>query len=109
MDDKKKQPSKSDIKKIEKMLETTEQKDPVIRRKPKNLTMDEKVKLGSAIANVLTEYTNCYILIGFDVHGNSLVLVNAANDLEHRALVDLSADFLDFPNKGIADGDILDT
>ncbi len=108
MDEKNKQPSKSDIKKIEKMLESTGQQDPVIRRKPKNLTMDEKVKLGSAIANVLAEYTNCYILIGYDVHGNSIILVNAANDIEHRALESLSTDFLDSHKIEISDSDIID-
>lgn len=95
MDDKQKQPSKSDIKKIEKMLENSQKKEPNIRRKSKQLSVEEKYKLGNSIATVLSEYTDCYILLGFDTNGNEMILVNSRNNMEKRALADLASDFMD--------------
>jgi hypothetical protein len=108
VDDKNKQPSKSDIKKIEKMLEAAGKKEPVVRRKPKKLSQEEKYKIGTAIATSLSEYTDCYILLGFDTNGNSMILVNSANDLETRALSDLAADFLELGQQGISNQDFSD-
>lgn len=100
MDDKPKQPSKSDIKKIEKMLENSEKKEPNIRRKSKKLSVEEKYKLGNSIATVLSEYTDCYILLGFDTNGNDMMLVNSRNSMEMRALSDLASDFMDLGGFG---------
>lgn len=95
MDDKQKQPSKSDIKKIEKMLGSAKKQDTNIRRKSKKLSVEEKYRLGNSIASILSEFTDCYILIGFDTNGNEMVLVNSRNGMEMRALSDLASDFMD--------------
>ena len=95
MDDKHKQPSKSDIKKIEKMLGNSEKKETNIRRKSKKLSVEEKYRLGNSIATVLSEFTDCYILIGFDTNGNEMVLINSRNNMEKRALSDLASEFMD--------------
>jgi short subunit fatty acids transporter len=108
VDDKNKQPSKSDIRKIEKILESADKKEPTIRRKPKQKTPEEKYKLGNAIATVLAEYTDCYILVGFDTSGNDMILVNSANNMEMRALSDLASDFLELQNRGISAQDFMD-
>lgn len=88
-------PSESDFKKVEKFLkDITNKKAPKVRKKPKALSIKEKQRLGFAIANTLSEYVDCYILLGFDVSGNSMVLINSNNNLESRALSDLIDDFM---------------
>lgn len=95
MDENKKEPTKSELKKIEKLLAKADKlPEPVIRRIPKHRSVKEREHLGMAIAQTLSEYTDCYILLGFDTHGNSMVLINSANNLESRALSDLVEDFV---------------
>lgn len=87
-------PSDSDNKKIDKLLKTVAKLSPQIRRKGKNKTMEEQVKLSTAIANRLSECCDCYMLFGFDTNGNPLLIVNSANNLEYRALSDLLMEFV---------------
>ncbi len=88
-------PSESDLKKIEKVLkDVNNKKTPKVRRKPKVLTAKEKEKLGNAIVNRLSELIDSYILLGYDVNGNSIVLINSQNNLESRGLSDLLEDFM---------------
>lgn len=95
MDENKNEPSESEIKKVEKLLKSiNNKKTPKPRKTPKNLSMKEKQQLGTAIASTLSEFVDCYILLGFDVNGNSLVLINSGNNLESRALSDLVEDFM---------------
>jgi hypothetical protein len=95
MDEIPENPSESDFKKVEKLLkDITNKKAPKVRKKPKDLSVKEKQRLGSAIASTLSEYVDCYILLGFDVSGNSMVLINSHNNLESRALSDLIEDFM---------------
>lgn len=95
MDEPNNQPSKSDIQKIEKTLsDLSNKKSEKIRRIPKNLTLNEKKRLVTAIGSSLSELIDCYILLGFDVNGNSVVLINSSNDLENRALTDLIENFI---------------
>jgi len=95
-------PSESDFKKVEKFLkDITDKKAPKVRKKPKVLSIKEKQRLGSAIASALSEYVDCFILLGFDVSGNSMVLINSNNNLESRALSDLIDDFITTGDNGI--------
>lgn len=96
MDDNKNEPSKSDIKKMKKLLDSVENLEtPKLRRTPKQKTAKEKAALGMAIAHTLSEYTDCYVLLGFDTNGNSMILINSANNLETRALSELIQELLD--------------
>lgn len=95
MDENADNPSESDLKKVEKLLkDINKQKEPRVRKKPKALSLKEKQQLGTAIANRLSEFVDCYIMLGFDTNGNSLILINSANNLESRALSDLVDDFI---------------
>jgi hypothetical protein len=95
MDETPKNPSESDLKKVENFLKgLNDKKAPKVRRKPKSLSVKEKQKLGTAIASTLSEFVDCYILLGFDVNGNSMILINSNNNLESRALSDLVEDFM---------------
>lgn len=95
MDETPENPSESDLKKVEKFLKgIPDKKAPKVRRKPKALSPKEKQRLGTAIASTLSEYVDCYILLGFDVNGNSMILINSHNNLESRALSDLVEDFM---------------
>ena len=95
MDEIPENPSESDLKKVEKFLKgVNNKKEPKVRRKPKALSLKEKQKLGTAIASILSEFVDCYILLGFDVNGNSMILINSNNNLESRALSDLVEDFM---------------
>ncbi len=94
MDDHTNDPTESELKNIEKMLSKIDNKAPNIRKPYKPKSLKEKEKLGKAIASSLSEYTDCYILLGFDTNGNALVLINSANNLESRALSNLVQDFL---------------
>lgn len=102
MDEDKKEPTKSEIKKIEKFLENIDNSEPKIRKKPKMLSPKQKERLGKSIGNAMSEYMDCYIMMGFDTNGNSVVLVNSSSNLEIRALTDLLHDFLsmDFQRNG---------
>ena len=64
------------------------------RRKPHQMTPEEKRHLHMAINSALGEYMDCFIVFGFDMGGNSTVLINTANNLESRGLSDLVEDFL---------------
>lgn len=87
--------SESDLKKVEKFLkDINKQKEPRVRKKPKALSLKEKQQLGTAIANRLSEFVDCYIMLGFDTNGNSMILINSNNNLESRALSDLVEDFM---------------
>jgi hypothetical protein len=108
MDEPNSEPSKSDIQKIEKILtDLTGKKSQKIRRTPKDLTLKEKKRLAIAIGSSLSELIDCYILLGFDVNGNSIVLINSSSDLENRALTDLVENFISSnPNSiGLEDDD----
>lgn len=95
MDETPENPSESDLKKVEKLLkDTNNKKAPKVRKKPKILSQKEKQRLGTAIASTLSEFVDCYILLGFDVNGNSMILINSHNNLESRALSDLVEDFM---------------
>jgi hypothetical protein len=95
MDENADNPSESDLKKIEKVLKEVNNKKPSkVRKKPKTLSAKDKQRLGTAIASSLSEFIDCYILIGYDVNGNSLVLINSQNNLESRGLSDLLEDFM---------------
>jgi hypothetical protein len=87
-------PSDSDNKEIDKLRKVTGKLNPKIRRKGKNKTVTEQVKLSTAIANRLSEYCDCYMLFGFDTNGNPILLINSANNLEYRALSDLLMEFV---------------
>jgi len=94
MDDHTNDPTESELNNVEKMLSKIDNKAPNIRKPYKPKSLKEKERLGRAIASSLSEYTDCYILLGFDTNGNALVLINSANNLESRALSDLVEDFL---------------
>ena len=87
-------PTESDLKAIEKFLLSISKKVDKPRRRGKNLDAQARKKLSMAIAQTLSEYVDCYVLFGFDTHGNSTVLINSANNMESRALSDLVEDFL---------------
>ena len=94
MDDQTNAPTESELNNVEKMLSKIDKKVSNIRKPYKSKSLKEKEKLGKAIASSLSEYTDCYILLGFDTNGNALVLINSANNLESRALSNLVQDFL---------------
>lgn len=95
MDETPENPSESDLKKVENFLKgIPDKKAPKVRKKPKALSQKEKQRLGTAIAGTLSEFVDCYILLGFDVNGNSMILINSHNNLESRALSDLVEDFM---------------
>jgi len=95
MDENADNPSESDLKKIEKVLKEVNNKKPSkVRKTPKALSAKDKQRLGTAIASSLSEFVDCYILLGYDVNGNSLVLINSQNNLESRALSNLLEDFM---------------
>ena len=95
MDENADNPSESDLKKIEKVLQdVNSKKTPKVRKKPKALSAKDKQRLGTAIASSLSEFVDCYILLGYDVNGNSLILINSQNNLESRGLSDLLEDFM---------------
>lgn len=87
-------PSDSDDKEIDKLRKVAGKLNPKIRRKGKNKTVAEQAKLGTAIANRLSEHCDCYMLFGFDTNGNPILLINSANNLEYRALSDLLMEFV---------------
>lgn len=64
------------------------------RRKPHQMSPEEKRRIHTAISSMLSEYMDCFIIFGFDMGGNSTVLINTANNLESRGLSDLVEDFL---------------
>lgn len=94
MDDQTNEPTESELNKVEKMLSKIDNSEPKVRRPHKPKSIKEKERLGKAIATSLSEYTDCYILLGFDTNGNSMVLINSTNNLESRALSNLVQDFL---------------
>lgn len=94
MDDQPNDPTESELNDVEKLLSKVDKKKPNIRKPHKPKSLKEKEKLGKAIASILSEYTDCYILLGFDTNGNAMVLINSANNLESRALSNLVQDFL---------------
>jgi hypothetical protein len=87
-------PSESEMKAIEKLLSRISKKVDKPRRTGKTLSEQARRHLSVAIAQTLSEYVDCYILFGFDTHGNSTVLINTANNMESRALSDLVDDFM---------------
>ncbi len=87
-------PTESEIKDIEKLLSKVKKEVSKPRKRGKALSIQEKQHLSNNIARLLSEYVDCYILFGFDVHGNSTVLINTANNMESRALADLVDDFM---------------
>ena len=104
--------SDSELKKINELLKQTEGKKLNLRKKKKKLSLSEKQQLAISINNKLNEHIDSYILIGFDVHGNDVIVVNSANEMENRALRNLVEDFLlpfDFqdihPSKNSQDSD----
>lgn len=86
--------SDSELKKIDELLKQTEGKKLNLRKKKKKLSLSEKQQLAVSINNKLNEHIDSYILIGFDVHGNDVIIVNSANEMENRALRNLVEDFL---------------
>lgn len=94
MEDDKDNISNQEIKNIEEFLEQNKNKSLNIRKKKKNLSLSEKQRLALAINNKLNEHIDSYILIGFDVHGNDVIIVNSTNNMENRALRNLIEDFL---------------
>lgn len=86
--------SDSELKKINELLKQTEGKKLNLRKKKKKLSLSEKQQLALSINNKLNEHIDSYILIGFDVHGNDVIMVNSANEMENRALRNLLEDFL---------------
>jgi hypothetical protein len=94
MDDQPNDPTESELNDVEKLLSKVGKKNPNIRKPYKPKSLKEKEKLGKTIASILSEYTDCYILLGFDTNGNAMVLINSANNLESRALSNLVQDFL---------------
>ena len=95
MDETPETPSESDLKKVENFLKgINKNKAPKVRKKRKVLSERDKQKLCSAIVSRLSEFLDCYILLGYDVNGNSLVLINSQNNLESRGLSDLLEDFM---------------
>jgi hypothetical protein len=94
MDDQHNDPTESELNDVEKLLSKVSKKNPNIRKPYKPKSLKEKEKLGKSIASILSEYTDCYILLGFDTNGNAMVLINSANNLESRALSNLVQDFL---------------
>lgn len=86
--------SDAELKALEKFLSGISKKVDKPRRRSKNLSPQARKQLSTAIAQTLSEYMDCYILCGFDTHGNSTVLINSANNMESRAIADLVEDFL---------------
>jgi len=80
--------------KIDNIINVSDKKKTNIRKKEKNLSLKEKKRLGLAIASNLSEFLDSYITIGFDVNGNSVVLINSCNEMETRALTDLLGEFM---------------
>ena len=93
MDDNTNEPSESDLKRVEKQLAHADKTIPVLRRKPKQRTEKQRERQRIAIASALCEFTDCYILVGYDVNGGAMVLINSANNMESRALEHLLEDF----------------
>jgi hypothetical protein len=95
MDDPLENPSESDLEKIEKFLKDIPDKKTIkVRKNPKVLSDEEVQRLCTSIVGALSEFMDCYILLGFDVNGNSIVISNSRSDLESRALSTLAEDFL---------------
>jgi hypothetical protein len=94
MDEDKDKISDAEMKKIEDFLKKTANKKVNLRKKQKNLSLKEKQQLAISINNKIIEHMDSYILLGFDTHGNDVILVNSANELENRALRNLVEDFL---------------
>lgn len=86
--------SDSELKKINEFQEQPQSKKINLRKKKKKLSLSEKQRLAVSINSRLNEYIDSYILIGFDVHGNDVILVNSMNEMENRALRNLVEDFL---------------
>jgi hypothetical protein len=87
-------PNEAEKKAIEKLLAGISKKVDKPRRKGKNLSSGARKKLSTAVVNSLSELVDCYVLFSFDVHGNSTVIINSANNMESRALSNLVEDFL---------------
>lgn len=88
-------PAKRDLNNAEKVLNESKNIAPVVRRKCKPKTPQQQEKLSRTIANVLSEYVDCFVLLAFDNAGNPVAIVNKNNNLETRALQDFLLEFVE--------------
>lgn len=86
--------SNSDLKKIEDLLKQAQNQKVNLRKNKKKLSLSEKQRLALSINSKLNEHIDSYILLGFDVNGNDVIIVNSTNEMESRALRNLLEDFL---------------
>ena len=89
------EPSKADLAKIEHILASSDPKVPKPRKKGKPTTVSERKKFGENVMRSMSEYMDCYVIVGFDIHGGSISLIHSESELEYRALSDALGDFVD--------------
>jgi len=89
------EPSKADLANIEHVLASSDPKIPKPRKKAKPTTINERKRFADQIMKSMSEYMDCYVIIGFDIHGNSVSLMHTESELEYRGLSDALGDFVD--------------
>lgn len=100
------EPAESDVENAENVLNNLSEIEPNLRKTHKNISFNEKRRLGLSVSNAISQYIDNYVLCGFDTHGNSVVIVNSRNNMESRALADLLGDFVE--NSDIMNGSYID-
>ena len=88
--------SKRDAQKIDQMLEHLDNKKVNVRKKIKQaLSETEKIQQIEAIKNVLSEYMDSYIIIGYDLTEDSMGFVKANSPMQYKAVMSLLEDVAD--------------
>jgi hypothetical protein len=88
-------PSKEELVNIDNILANSDPKIPKPRKKGKPTTLSERKKYADNIIRSVDEFMDCYIIVGFDIHGNSISLIHSQSELEYRGLADALGDFVD--------------
>ena len=88
-------PSKAELANIDNILASSDPKVPKPRKKGKPTTISERKRYADGVMKSVNEFMDCYIIIGFDIHGNSISLIHSESELEYRGLADALGDFVD--------------
>lgn len=79
---------------VEKLLNNLEHKN-VLPKKRKNMTLEDKQHVQKAIQSVLSEYMDCYILIGYDLSEGPIMNMEVNSPMQQKAVLALLGDIAD--------------
>ena len=87
--------TKKDEEEVEKLLNHIDSKKHLPKKKKRDMSLEDKQHVQEAIKHVLSEYMDCYILIGYDLSEGAIMNMEVNSPMQQKAVMALLGDIAD--------------